>query len=210
MSNIVLVFGANGNLGSHFVNQALDAGYKIRAFVRTPEKYSLSDNANVEVFKGDATNYDDVEKAVSGVDIVVSCLGNPPKKKIFIMEEAYDNIMLAASDQPNPPRCLMISSIGVGGSSWFVKFLLQRIGGKEGFNDFEKAEKRVLEEKGVPFIAIRPAGLTDKMGKGKYQIIDKPTIFFPKFISRSDVAKFFVDCLTNTSFDGKAIMIEGA
>lgn len=210
MSKTVLVFGANGNLGSHFVKQALDAGYRIRAFVRTPEKYFLSDNANVEVFKGDATNYDDVEKAVSGVDIVVSCLGNPPKKKIFIMEEAYDNIMLASSDQPNPPRCLMISSIGVGGSSWFVKFLLQRIGGKEGFNDFEKAEKRVLEEKGVPFIAIRPAGLTDKMGKGKYQIIDKPTIFFPKFISRSDVAKFFVDCLTNTSFDGKAIMIEGA
>lgn len=210
MGKIVLVFGANGNLGSHFVNQALDAGYKIRAFVRTPEKYNLSDNVNIEVFKGDATDYNDVEKAVSGVDIVVSCLGNPPKKKIFIMEKAYDNIMLATSNQPNPPRCLMISSIGIGGSSWFVKFLLQRIGGKDGFNDFEKAEKRVLEENDIPFVVIRPAGLTDKMGKGKYQIIDKPTVFFPKFISRSDVAKFFVDCLSNTSFDGKAIMIEGA
>lgn len=210
MKKTVLVFGANGNVGSHFVNQALEAGYKIKAFVRSPEKYTLSDNPNVEVIKGDATNFEDVEKAMKGAEIVVSCLGNPSKKKIFIMEEAYDNIMLAASDQPNPPRCLMISSIGVGGSSWFVKFLLQRIGGKDGFNDFEKAEKRVLEEKGVPFIAIRPAGLTDKMGKGKYKIIDKPTVLFPKFISRSDVAKFFVDCLTNTSFDGKAIMIEGA
>ena len=210
MSKIVLVFGANGNLGSHFVNQALDAGYKIRAFVRTPKKYNLSDNVNVEVFKGDATNYEDVVKAVSGVDVVVSCLGNPPKKKIFIMEKAYDNIILATSKQPKPPRCLMVSSIGIGGSSWFVKFLLQRIGGKDGFNDFEKAEKRVLEETDVPFVVIRPAGLTDKMGKGKYQIIDKPTVFFPKFIARADVAKFFVDCLTITSFDGEAIMIEGA
>ncbi len=210
MNKTVLVFGANGNLGSHFVNQALDAGYKIRAFVRTPEKYSLSDNANVEVFKGDATNYDDVEKAVSGVDIVVSCLGNPPKKKIYIMNKAYENIMLAASDQPNPPRCLMISSIGIGGSSWFVKFLLKKIGGKDGFADFEKAEKRVLEEKDVPFVAIRPAGLTNKQGKGKYRIIEKPTVFFPKFISRSDVAKFFVHCLNDTSFDGRAVMIEGA
>ncbi|MTB49768.1 NAD(P)-dependent oxidoreductase [Lewinella sp. W8] len=210
MSKTVLVFGANGNLGSHFVKQALDAGYRIRAFVRTPEKYYLSDNVNIEVFKGDATNYDDVEKAVSGVDIVVSCLGNPPKKKIYIMDKAYENIMLAASDQPNTPRCLMISSIGIGGSSWFVKFLLQQIGGKEGFADFEKAEKRVLEAKDVPFVAIRPAGLTNKQGKGKYRIIEKPTVFFPKFISRSDVAKFFVHCLNDTSFDRRAVMIEGA
>lgn len=210
MEKIVLVFGANGNLGSHFVNQALDAGYRIKAFVRSPEKFMLLENPNVEVIKGDATNYDDVIKAVSGIDIIVSCLGNPPKKKVFIMEEAYHNIMLAASNQSNPPRCLMISSIGIGGSSWFVKFILQRIGGKEGFADFEKAERRVLQEKGAPFVVIRPAGLTDKEGKDKYRIISKPTVFFPKFITRSDVAKFFVSCLTDTSFDGKAVMIEGA
>lgn len=126
------------------------------------------------------------------------------------MDKAYGNIMLASSNQANSPSCLMISSIGIGGSSWLVKFLLQQIGGKEGFADFEKAEKRVLEEKDVPFVVIRPAGLTDKQGKGKYQIINKPTVFFPKFISRSDVAKFFVDCLINTSFDGKALMIQGA
>ena len=126
------------------------------------------------------------------------------------MDKAYENIMLAASNQPNPPRCLMISSIGIGGSSWLVKFLLQQIGGKVGFADFEKAEKRVLEEKDVPFVAIRPAGLTDKQGKGKYRIINKPTVFFPKFIARIDVAKFFVDCLSDTSFDGKAVMIQGA
>lgn len=209
MDKTVLVFGANGKVGSHFVSQALVAGYKIRAFVRSPEKYGLSENPKVEVMKGDATNFEDVKKAIPGADIIVSCLGNP-SKKIFIMEEAYDNIISAASAEVNPPRCLMISSIGIGGSSWFVKFLLQQVGGKEGFNVFEKAEKRVLEEEKVPFLVVRPAGLTDKKGKGKYRIIGKPTVFFPRFISRSDVAKFFVDCLSDTSFDGKAIMIEGA
>ena len=210
MKETVLVFGANGNVGSHFVNQALEADYKIKAFVRSPEKYTLSENPNIELVKGDATNFEDVEKAVSGVDIIVSCLGNPLKKKIYIMDKSYEIIMLAASKQPNPPRCLMISSIGANGSSWFVKFLLQRFNGKEGFADYERAEKRVLEENDIPFVVIRPAGLTDKKGKGEYRVIDKPTVFFPKFISRSDVAKFFVDCLSDTSFDGKAVMIEGA
>lgn len=36
----------------------------------------------------------------------------------------------AASKQLNPPRCLMISSIGANGSSWFVRFLLQLFNGK--------------------------------------------------------------------------------
>jgi uncharacterized protein YbjT (DUF2867 family) len=206
MNKTVLVFGANGNVGSHFVNQALEAGYKIKAFVRNPQKYALSEHQNVQVVKGDATIYEDVEKAIRGVDVVVSCLGNP---KTLIMEEAYDNIMLAASNQASPPRCLMISSIGTNGSSWFVKFLLQCFNGKEGFAVYERAEKRVLEEKDVPFVVIRPAGLTNKPGRGKYHIIVKPTVFFPKFISRSDVAKLFVDCLSDTSFDGRAVMIEG-
>ena len=209
MKETVLVFGANGNVGSHFVNQALEAGYKIKAFVRSPEKYTLSENPNVEVVKGDATNFEDVEKAVTGVNIIVSCLGNPLKKKIYIMDKSYEVIMLAVSKQPNPPRCLMISSIGANGSSWFVRFLLQLFNGKEGFTDYEKADKRVLDEKNVPIVVIRPAGLTDKKGEGKYQVIDKPTVFFPKFISRSDVAKFFVDCLSDTSFDGKVVMIQG-
>ncbi len=210
MNRTVLVFGANGNVGTHFVNQALEAGYKIKAFVRNPEKYVLSNNPNVVVIKGDATNYDDVEGAMNGADIVVSCLGNPLKKKIYIMEKSYDIIMSAASKQSNPPRCLMISTIGVNGSSWFVRFLLQLFNGKEGFADYENADKRVLEGRNVPFVLIRPAGLNDKKAKGKYNVIEKSSVFFPKFISRSDVATFFVDCLANTSFDNKAAMIEGS
>ena len=209
MKQTVLVFGANGKLGTHVVNQALDKGYKIKAFVRNPEKYTLTKGQDVEAVKGNATNIENVKHAMEGADIVVSCLGNPQKKEIYIMEKAYSNIMLAASASHLSPRCLMISSIGIGGSSWLVKFLLKKIGGKEGFTDFENAEKRVLEKKDVSFVVIRPAGLTDKKGKEKYHLITKPTVFFPKFISRSDVAKFFVDCISDTSYDGKAIMIEG-
>lgn len=209
MKQTVLVFGANGKLGTHVVNQALDKGYKIKAFVRNPEKYTLTKGQDVEAVKGNATNIENVKHAMEGADIVVSCLGNTQKKEIYIMEKAHSNIMLAASASHLSPRCLMISSIGIGGSSWLVKFLLKKIGGKEGFTDFENSEKRVLEKKDVSFVVIRPAGLTDKKGKEKYHLITKPTVFFPKFISRSDVAKFFVNCISDTSYDGKAIMIEG-
>ena len=209
MGKTVLVFGANGNVGSHFINLALEAGYTIKAFVRNPKTYKLAGHQDVEVVKGDATNSQDIESAMQGVDIVVSCLGNAMKKKIYIMDTAYDLILSIAAKQAKPPRCLMISTIGANGSSGFVRFLLRMIAGKERFTDYEKADQRALDEKQVPVVLIRPAGLTDKPGTGAYQVIDKSSIFFPKFITRSDVAKFFVDCLKDTSFDGRAVMIQG-
>ena len=92
MQQTVLVFGANGKLGTHVVNQALEKGYKVKAFVRTPEKYALTKGQDVEVVKGDATNITDVKRSMEGADLVVSCLGNPPKKGIYIMEKAHSNI----------------------------------------------------------------------------------------------------------------------
>ena len=59
MKQTVLVFGANGKLGTHVVNQALDKGYKIKAFVRNPEKHTLTKGQDVEAVKGDATNIDE-------------------------------------------------------------------------------------------------------------------------------------------------------
>lgn len=49
LKETVLVFVANGNVGGHFVNQALEAGYKIKAFVRNPEKYMLSEKSNIRL-----------------------------------------------------------------------------------------------------------------------------------------------------------------
>lgn len=40
LKETVLVFVANGNVGGHFVNQALEASYKIKAFVRDPDSYN--------------------------------------------------------------------------------------------------------------------------------------------------------------------------
>ena len=53
MKQTVWVFGANGKLGAHVVNQALDKGYNVKAFVRTPEKYALTKGQDIEVVKDD-------------------------------------------------------------------------------------------------------------------------------------------------------------
>lgn len=209
----VAVFGASGNVGNHFVNQALEAGFKIKAFVRSPKKYSLSDNPNVEVVEGNVTNFTDVERAIKNVDFVVSCLGNVKVngKYTTIMHTAHDNILKAATKQTKAPRCILISTIGCGGTSWIIKQMLTLFVGKTTFADYEKADKRIREEKTVPFVLLRPYALTDKEGKGKYYVTKKQNGTFLKSISRADVAKFMLDAVTDTQWDGNpGVLLGGA
>ncbi len=205
----IAVFGATGKVGREFVKKALDSGYSLRVLVRKRSSFELNNDNRVEVIEGDATNAEDVTAVVSGSDVVVSALGNPSSRNVQIMSNATENIMKAAGEQSSPPRCLMISSVGVGGSSWLIKISLTLIGGRAGFKDYEDAEARVRRESDVPFIVVRPYALTDKPATGQYKVIQGQTAHFAKPIPRTDVAKFFLDCVEDASRDGSCVNIGG-
>ncbi|MEM7535986.1 MAG: NAD(P)-binding oxidoreductase [Chloroflexota bacterium] len=205
---LIAVFGGTGKVGSHFIEYALEAGYNLRVLVRNASKFTHADHDNVEVVVGDATNAEDVEKTVAGTDVVVSCLG--PTSKVFIMEDAYRNIMSAAAKQPQPPRCLMISSIGMGGSSWLIKVTLTMIGGRAMIKDYERADKLVSEETKAPFVLARAYALTDNPGNGAYKILPGKDGTFARPISRADVALFFLHCVEDTQWDSGPVMLGGA
>jgi len=43
----IAVFGGTGNLGTHFVQLALDAGYSLRVLVRNKSKFTNAEHPNV-------------------------------------------------------------------------------------------------------------------------------------------------------------------
>ncbi|MFN8381848.1 MAG: SDR family NAD(P)-dependent oxidoreductase [Anaerolineales bacterium] len=51
----IVVFGASRGVGLKIVEQALEAGYTVTAFARSPEKFEVK-HANLIVFKGDSTD----------------------------------------------------------------------------------------------------------------------------------------------------------
>ncbi len=69
-----VVFGANGRLGKYVVEGLLARGDHVRAFVHLRD--DLPRHGHLEVHRGDVHEITDVAKAVSGVDVVVSCLGS--------------------------------------------------------------------------------------------------------------------------------------
>ena len=75
----ILVFGASRGVGIQVVEQALQAGHSVTAFVRTQSTFPLQHPA-LTVFQGDSMDRTAVEEAIAGQDAVIAALGptRPP------------------------------------------------------------------------------------------------------------------------------------
>ena len=122
-------------------------------------------------------------------------------KGVLIMEKAAEAILQAAAAEPNPPKCVFVSSIGCGGTSWVVKQMLQMIGGRAGFADYERADARISSEMNVPYVLIRPAALKEKPGNGKYRVFQGDGTF-ARPITKEDLAAFLLDATESDRWDG--------
>jgi putative NADH-flavin reductase len=74
------------------VKQALEVGYTVTAFVRSPEKFTVK-HANLTVFKGDAMDAAAIEKAIAGQEAVISALGPTRPPVPHMMETSAKNIV---------------------------------------------------------------------------------------------------------------------
>ena len=69
----LLILGGTGRVGSHLVNEALQDGHHVSILVRTTEKIQTHHD-NLTVIQGNVLNKEDVERAMHGIDVVMSAL----------------------------------------------------------------------------------------------------------------------------------------
>jgi len=194
--NIALL-GATGKVGGLYLNLALEAGFNVLALARDPVK--LHPKEGLTVIKGDSDQPSDVAALVSDVDVVVSCVGN--SKGTYIMERTARNVLNAASSRPTPPKVVFITSLGCSGTSWAIKMISILLGGKRAFEDYDAADGLIEGETTVPYVLVRPTGLTDLPGTGKYTVFRKGGTF-AKRIARADVAQFLFDATVSSAWNG--------
>jgi uncharacterized protein YbjT (DUF2867 family) len=94
-----LVTGATGYIGGNLVPRLLDAGLRVRALARNPDK--LADvpwRSDVEVARGDLTRPDSLVEAFDGVDVVYYLVHSMGTSKDFVAEEKQSakNVVEAA------------------------------------------------------------------------------------------------------------------
>ncbi|QUW23080.1 SDR family oxidoreductase [Sporosarcina sp. Marseille-Q4063] len=69
----ILILGATGRVGGHLVDYALRDNHHVTVLVRSPEKIQLN-HEQLTIIEGNVLNIEDVERAMHGVDVVISAL----------------------------------------------------------------------------------------------------------------------------------------
>jgi uncharacterized protein YbjT (DUF2867 family) len=76
----LIVFDDTGNIGRHVIPYALSQGYKVRVFVRSPDKLRAmmnTDNQYLEIYQGDLQ---DKDQEINACSDGAAHLTQPPKK----------------------------------------------------------------------------------------------------------------------------------
>ncbi len=90
----ITVFGATGGTGRQVVKQALEAGDQVVAYVRNPSKLAEK-HERLTVVRGELSDREGIERAVSGADAVISVLGPRGGSKAKPITEGTQNIIEA-------------------------------------------------------------------------------------------------------------------
>jgi len=169
----IVVFGASGGTGHHIVEQALEAGYQVTAFVRSPKKLDLQ-HEKLTVFQGDVMDVDKVDRAIAGQDAVLSALGPTRPPVPGMMEVAAKNIV-GAMDKHGIKRIISTTGGGVRDPQdqpklfdHIMKGLLTLMAGTV-LKDSE-ANVNIIRASDLDWTIIRYPRLLDDPFTGKYRI----------------------------------------
>ena len=205
----LVIFGATGKTGIPLVKQTLEAGHEVKAFVRSPEKMPVK-HERLELIQGDATDPKAVERAVQGVDAVLSALGHAKGSPDDVQTVATRNIVVAMK-RHNVERIVSLTGAGVSDpqdrpklADRVIKFLLKTLQ-KSVLEDAEN-HADVLRRSGLDWIIVRGPMLTEGKHTGKYKVgyIGKDS---GMRVSRADVADFMLKQLTDNRYLQEAPMV---
>jgi len=203
----VLIIGASKGIGLEATRQALEAGYQVRAFARSEARTGLS-HVNLEIRRGDALRSQDVEAALSGIDVVIETLGvglGDLFRPVNLFSEAT-RVLIAAMKSQSITRLICLTGFGAGNSQASISPLqrlpFQAIFGR-AYEDKSRQE-RMIEESGLDWTIARPGVLTNGPRTGRSKVLVEPSQWRNGIISRADVAAFLVRQVKDQTYLHKA------
>lgn len=150
----VLLAGATGYLGKHFLNALIKSNINTRVVVRNPNKLSYLQADDVELIKAEVTQPHSLKNVCNDIDTVVSTVGITRQKDGLTYQEVdYQANMnlLNEAKKANVKRFVYVSAINAD-KHRDVKLLAA----KEAFVD-------ELKQSGLEYLVVRPNGFFSDM-----------------------------------------------
>ncbi len=211
MSQKLLVLGASGRTGRLLVAQALDAGFEVRAYVRTPARLQL-DHPRLEKFQGNVLDRARLASALQGVDAVLSTLGRDGRDLSPLLDGT--TLIIEAMKAEGVRRLVLMSSLGAGSSRVLSGPLLDGMVWLAGLRpsfDAKGVQERALLASGLDVSIVFAGGLTDgprtdRVRAASVAQTPRPR-FMPPTISRADVAAFMLGEAHARRWSGQSVCI---
>lgn len=201
----IALFGASGKTGQHVLAQALRAGHRVRALVRTPAKITLAD-PRLAIIPGDVLNPADVARTVLGSDVVVSVFGQVKGSPKQLQTEGTQHIVAAMRAQ-GVRKIISLSGGGLPYKKDEPKFADKLIRGimklvvPHVLTD-AGGHADVLRASGLDWEIVRGPRLTDQPPTGKYRVgwvgVNASTA-----LGRADLADFILKQISSDEFVGQ-------
>ncbi len=201
----MIIFGATGGTGSKILEQALQQGYQVSAFVRNPQKLKIN-HPNLQVIQGDVLNPHDVEQAIKGHDVVLTAIGSPANKIGIIRSQGTLNIIHGMEKQ-GVKRLICQTSLGYGDSievlrqtPFYFRYFIVPFILKKGFADHALQEQHIRNSN-LDWVIVRPGNLNDGELTGIYRHGFAPRDKNLKvLVSRADVAHFMLGQVNSNAY----------
>ena len=118
MANI-LIIGASKGIGLEVAKRALACGHRVRAFARSTDSITLTDQ-KLEKLNGDALNKEDVTSALQGMDAVIQTLGIALGPELLLgpvrLFSEATRILVSAMQAAGVKRLISVTGFGAGDS----------------------------------------------------------------------------------------------
>lgn len=207
----IAVFGASGQTGKQVVQQALDQGHEVKAYVRDPDKLQITDE-RLEIIQGDVLDSQTVDRAIEGVDAAILALGSKPDTAPNVLAQGTTNIINAMKKHA-VKRIIVESSYPMSGAPEGMEFLKKsgmdeaQIAAVKPMLDDKVNQEKEVRESGLEWIIVRPLMLTNEVKTGSYRVGEKLDVKPGDKISRADVADFMLKKLQNDEWLQKTVTI---
>ncbi len=192
----IAVFGSTGPTGQLIVKYALSKGYQVVAYARNPSKIGFQ-HPDLTVIRGTLYDSAAIEKTVSGVDAVISMLGASSNVKTTELSKGMSNIIIAMQKH-NVKRLVAMGTASVNEDNdrpelkfrLLVSIVKRLIPG--AYNEIRRIGG-LVKQSGLQWTLIRIGLLSNRPPTGNVTVGYYGRHKLKLRISRSDLARFFVD-----------------
>ena len=198
----LFVLGASGGVGRQIIDQAIERGDQVTAFVRSPEKLGPQ-REGLTTRRGDPRDAAELAEALPGHDAVLSTLGPPGPGPTTIMREGARSTV-AAMQAVGMRRLLVVSAAVLFDGAGIIVGLMRRTLLRNIAQDSAEMEHIVMAS-GMDWTIARPPRLTNGPLTRRYKVEDGRMPRGKWIVSRADVADFLLGELHEGKYTHKIV-----